>query len=148
MNAVEQSRENLAKMHDLLHDSLEHIRKEAEIIKGTCKNLRRQPEMLDALRGTPYEHKTDNPLYGEIFKRYDGIQRLIAVEELQELSVELARDMLGEGDREDIAEEIADAVNMLEQMIALYGLSSNAIRNRIAEKIQRTMELALKDIEK
>lgn len=66
-------------------------------------------------------------------------QKQKTIEELAELEQALARDLQGEGDRANIAEEIADVVIMLGQMILIYGLHAE-VPEIAQRKLQRTLE--------
>lgn len=67
-----------------------------------------------------------------------GHQKEKAIEELGELSRALARDLQGEGDRANIAEEMADVYIMLAQLELIYGNHRDVVRVT-QEKIDRTM---------
>ena len=60
-------------------------------------------------------------------------QALKALEELGEVSVELARVQNGLGSMEALAEEIADATIMLEQMRLLYDINEQVCRQMDAK---------------
>ena len=62
-----------------------------------------------------------------------------AVEELNELCQALARDIQGQGDRANIAEEMADVYIMLGQLQLIYG-NRPEIAAAIRDKLGRTME--------
>ncbi len=66
-------------------------------------------------------------------------QTLMAFEEMSELQKELCKHALGADNRENIAEEIADVLIMLEQMMMLYSFKEAVERYR-DEKIKRLAE--------
>lgn len=66
-------------------------------------------------------------------------QKAKTIEELSELEKELVRDINGQGDREHIAEEMADAYIMLAQLMLIYGNRPEVARV-VGEKIGRTLE--------
>ena len=68
-----------------------------------------------------------------------GAQILKAVEELGELSVELARDLNGLGRTEAIREEMADAFIMLNQLELIFG-DVTEIEIAKLERLERMIE--------
>lgn len=66
-------------------------------------------------------------------------QKAKTIEELSELEKELVRDINGQGDREHIAEEMADVYIMLAQLMLIYGNRPEVARV-VGEKIGRTLE--------
>lgn len=81
----------------------------------------------------------------------EDLQRDVAIEELSELTTELAREQRGTGDAEDVIEEIADAYIMLDQLSYIYGVDAvesernikiNALRDRIDDVRHQRSELA------
>ena len=57
----------------------------------------------------------------QAIRRYGKLNQLhVAIEELSELQKELCKDLRGKGTRDAIAEEIADAEIMLEQLKRIY----------------------------
>lgn len=68
-----------------------------------------------------------------------GHQKHKAMEEFAELSEALARDMNGEGDRANIAEEMADCYIMLAQLELIFGNHDDVVAV-IREKMGRTLE--------
>ena len=73
-------------------------------------------------------------------------QKMKAVEELGELSRALARDLQYEGDRDNIAEEMADVYIMLAQLQLIYG-NVPEIAAHVREKLGRTVETVKKERE-
>ena len=78
-------------------------------------------------------------LEGAIAKFGTQAQIAKAVEELNELCQALARDIQGQGDRANIAEEMADVYIMLGQLQLIYG-NRPEIAAAIRDKLGRTME--------
>lgn len=66
-------------------------------------------------------------------------QKEKAIEELGELQQALARDLQGNGDRANIAEEIADVLIMLSQLELIYGLAPE-VNLAVRDKLGRTVE--------
>lgn len=73
-------------------------------------------------------------------------QKKKAVEELGELSRALARDLQYEGDRDNIAEEMADVYIMLAQLQLING-NVPEIAAHVREKLGRTVETVKKERE-
>ena len=73
-------------------------------------------------------------------------QKEKAIEELGELARALARDLQGEGDRANIAEEMADVYIMLSQLQLIYG-NRPEIAGCVRKKMARTMETVTKERE-
>ena len=73
-------------------------------------------------------------------------QCIVALEELSECAKEICKAMRGKGDREHLAEEIADATIMLEQMVYFFGLEEDVDRwmdskiKRLDKKLKRSAE--------
>ena len=66
-------------------------------------------------------------------------QKHKAMEELSELNEALARDLQGDGDRDNIAEEMADCYITLAQLELIYGNHCEVV-DQIREKMGRTLE--------
>lgn len=58
-------------------------------------------------------------VYGEVN------QKIVAIEELSELQKEICKDLRGQGNSYNLAEEIADVIICLEQLIKMYGYDKN-----------------------
>lgn len=72
-------------------------------------------------------------------------QMVVAIEELSEAQKELCKMMRGKGDMNHLAEEIADATIMLEQMRYFLGLNEQVCRI-MDEKIQRLDDTLAKEV--
>lgn len=66
-------------------------------------------------------------------------QLVVALEELSECQKEICKAMRGKTDLDHLAEEIADATIMLEQVRQIYGLN-NLVCQKMDEKIKRLVE--------
>lgn len=66
-------------------------------------------------------------------------QKHKAIEEFAELTEALSRDLQGQGDRANIAEEMADAYITLAQLELIYGNHDDVVQN-IRVKLARTLE--------
>lgn len=69
---------------------------------------------------------------------YDN-QKHKAIEEFSELTEELSRDLNGNGDRKNIAGEMADSYIMLAQLELIYGNHHDVVAC-IREKLARTLK--------
>ena len=73
-------------------------------------------------------------------------QCIVAVEELSECAKEICKVLRGKGDREHLAEEIADAQICMEQMIYFFGLQEDVDRwmdskiIRLDKKLKRSAD--------
>lgn len=76
-----------------------------------------------------------------------GAQIVVAIEEMSELQKELCKSLRGSGNVENIAEEIADAQIMLEQMTMLFGCgqSVESVRQKKLQRLEMRIEKARKD---
>lgn len=63
-------------------------------------------------------------------------QLVVALEELSEAQKEICKFLRGLGDRDHLAEEIADATIVLEQMRYIFGVN-DLVCEKMDEKIQR-----------
>ena len=63
-------------------------------------------------------------------------QLVVALEELSEVQKEICKTMRGESNLDHLAEEIADAIIMLEQVRLMFGLN-DLVCEKMDEKIQR-----------
>jgi len=77
--------------------------------------------------------------YGKIIDHYGAdAQKVKAIEELSELQKEIAKDLIGQGSIENVAEEIADAKVMIEQLQMIYEIENDDVEKIMREKILRT----------
>ena len=75
--------------------------------------------------------------YTNAFIRYGRAhQSTVAIEELSECQKELWKFIRGYGDKEHLAEEVADCIIVLEQVIMNYGIE-NLVTQYMDEKLQR-----------
>ena len=73
-------------------------------------------------------------LYGE------KAQKLMAIEEMSELTKEICKDFRGLLDREHLIEEMADVLIMLDQMLILYKISGEEVDLMRIKKVERLKE--------
>lgn len=64
------------------------------------------------------------------------LQSIVALEELSEAQKEICKFLRGCGSYDHLAEEVADAIIMLEQMCMLYGISES-VCSYMDAKVQR-----------
>lgn len=86
-------------------------------------------------------------IYWSIIKWFGKKAQVIkACEELAELIKALCKWQNGQGDKENIAEEIADVQVMIEQLILIFGIEKRDLTLIRSEKIERTRERMLKEV--
>ena len=75
-----------------------------------------------------------------ILQHYGPRPQIIkAIEELAELQTELARDLNGQGNPDNMLSESADAFIMLMQVMAIYNIDMEALDEEIRFKIDRQL---------
>lgn len=86
-----------------------------------------------------YQEVTDT--YKQAIETY-GVraQKLMAIEEMSELTKEICKDFRGKLDREYLIEEIADVLIMLDQMLLLYKISGEEVGLMRIKKVERLKE--------
>lgn len=83
-----------------------------------------------------------NEIYRLALDRYGiGAQCVVAIEELSELQKEICKQIRGSGDLNALAEEVADAKIMIEQVIKMFGIKDEAEewRKRKLERLERRL---------
>lgn len=79
-------------------------------------------------------------VYERLLQRYGAqLQSVVALEELSECQKEICKFLRGKGDIDHLAEEVADATIMLEQIRHIYNLDKK-VDQYIEEKVQRTVD--------
>lgn len=86
--------------------------------------------------------------YREVFNTYnkaielygEKAQKLMAIEEMSELTKEICKDFRGKLDREHLIEEMADVLIMLDQMLLLYKISGEEVGLMRIKKVERLKE--------
>ena len=73
-------------------------------------------------------------LYGE------HAQKLMAIEEMSELTKEICKDFRGKLDREHLIEEMTDVLITMDQMMIMYEISVNEIKQMREGKLERLKE--------
>lgn len=84
-------------------------------------------------------------VYVKLIEKYKDKQLIVAIEELSELQKELCKALRGKPNKEDIIEELADVLIMLDQVKIYFKIEDDEIRDIIDQKIERTKERLLKE---
>ena len=64
-------------------------------------------------------------------------QKLMAIEEMSELTKEICKDVRGKLDREHLVEEVADVLITIDQLMIMYEISDREIQQMYERKIER-----------
>ncbi len=67
-------------------------------------------------------------------------QKLMAIEEMSELTKEICKDFRGKLDREHLIEELADVTITIDQLIMMYEISGKEIQQMCERKMERLKE--------
>lgn len=67
-------------------------------------------------------------------------QKLMAIEEMSELTKEICKDFRGKLNREHLIEEMADVLIMLDQMLLMYKVSGEEVGLMRIKKVERLKE--------
>ena len=67
-------------------------------------------------------------------------QVIKTIEELSELQKELCKDLIGNGDKANITEELADCYITMRQIMIMYGISEDDVDKQLEFKIDRLAE--------
>lgn len=79
--------------------------------------------------------------YKQAIKTYgEHAQKLMAIEEMSELTKEICKDFRWKLDREHLIEEMADVLIMLDQMLILYKISGEEVGLMRIKKVERLKE--------
>ena len=84
-------------------------------------------------------------VYVKLIEKYKDKQLIVAIEELSELQKELCKSLRGNINKENIIEELADVLIMLDQLKIYFKIEDDEIRDIIDKKIERTKERLLKE---
>lgn len=86
-----------------------------------------------------YQEVTDT--YKQAIETYgEKAQKLMAIEEMSELTKEICKDFRGKLNRENLIEEMADVLIMLDQMLILYKISGEEVGLMRIKKVERLKE--------
>lgn len=79
--------------------------------------------------------------YKKAIKTYgEKAQKLMAIEEMSELTKEICKDFRGQLDREHLIEEIADVTITIYQLLMMYEISDKEIQQMCERKMERLKE--------
>lgn len=79
--------------------------------------------------------------YKKAIKTYgEKAQKLMAIEEMSELTKEICKDFRGKLDREHLIEEIIDVIITIDQLMMMYEISGDEIEQMRERKIERLKE--------
>ena len=84
-------------------------------------------------------------VYVKLIEKYKDKQLIVAIEELSELQKELCKALRGKPNKENIIEELADVLIVLDQLKIYFKIEDDEIRDIIEQKIKRTKERLLKE---
>lgn len=86
-----------------------------------------------------YQEVTDT--YKQAIETY-GVraQKLMAIEEMSELTKEICKDFRGKLNRENLIEEMADVTITIDQLMMMYEISGKEIQQMRERKIERLKE--------
>lgn len=86
-------------------------------------------------------HKEIIDTYKQAIETYgERAQKLMAIEEMSELTKEICKDFRGKLNREHLVEEMADVLIMLDQMLLLYKISGEEVGLMRIKKVERLKE--------
>ncbi|HOY47546.1 MAG TPA: hypothetical protein PLZ05_03030 [Alphaproteobacteria bacterium] len=68
------------------------------------------------------------------------MQKLLVIEEMSELTKEIIKNVRGKDNRDAIVEEMADVLNMFDQMLSIYEISDDELDNARISKVLRLTE--------
>ena len=86
-------------------------------------------------------HKEIIDTYKQAIETYGEIaQKLMAIEEMSELTKEICKDFRGKLNREHLIEEIIDVIITIDQLIMMYEISSKEMRQMCERKMNRLKE--------
>ena len=86
-------------------------------------------------------HKEIIDTYKQAIETYgEKAQKLMAIEEMSELTKEICKDFRGKLNREHLIEEIIDVIITIDQLIMMYEISEEEIVSMCIRKINRLKE--------
>lgn len=86
-----------------------------------------------------YQEVTDT--YKQAIKTYgEHAQKLMAIEEMSELTKEICKDFRGKLDREHLIEEMADVTITIDQLMMMYKITFEEIQKVRERKFERLKE--------
>lgn len=86
-----------------------------------------------------YQEVTD--IYKQAIETYGArAQKLMAIEEMSELTKEICKDFRGKLNREHLIEEIVDVIITIDQLMMMYEISEEEIVSMCIRKMKRLKE--------
>ena len=86
-----------------------------------------------------YQEVTDT--YKQAIETYgERAQKLMAIEEMSELTKEICKDFRGKLNREHLIEELADVTITIDQLMLMYKISGNELQQMCEKKVERLKE--------
>nr|DAX39764.1 MAG TPA: nucleoside triphosphate pyrophosphohydrolase [Caudoviricetes sp.] len=86
-----------------------------------------------------YKEITDT--YKQAIKMYgEKAQKLMAIEEMSELTKEICKDFRGKLNREHLIEEIVDVIITIDQLMMMYEISGDEMEQMRERKFERLKE--------
>lgn len=86
-------------------------------------------------------HKEIIDTYKQAIETYgEKAQKLMAIEEMSELTKEICKDFRGKLDREHLIEELADVTITIDQLMLMYKISGNELQQMCERKMERLKE--------
>lgn len=86
-------------------------------------------------------HKEIIDTYKQAIETYgEKAQKLMAIEEMSELTKEICKDFRGKLNREHLIEEIIDVIITIDQLIMMYEISEEEIISMCIKKMERLKE--------
>ena len=96
--------------------------------------------------------------YREVFNTYnkaielygEKAQKLMAIEEMSELTKEICKDFRGKLNREHLIEEVVDVIITIDQLMMMYEISGDEIeqmRERKFERLKERLEMVNDEID-
>ena len=86
-------------------------------------------------------HKEIIDTYKQAIETYgERAQKLMAIEEMSELTKEICKDFRGKLNREHLIEEIIDVIITIDQLIMMYEISEEEIVSMCIRKMNRLKE--------
>ena len=93
--------------------------------------------------------KKEHAIYRAAHHTYGiSTQVTVALEELAELQQEVCKMIRGRGERHHMAEEIADALIVIEQLMLISGISYGEVQKVRVQKLVRLVKRMAKDTKK
>lgn len=84
-------------------------------------------------------------IFEQLIDKYGDKQVVVAIEELSELQKELCKALRDKTNKENIIEEMADVIIMINQMQMYFKISDEELHKEINYKLNRTKERLLEN---